>query len=136
MSNRRPHIAARFLALSILVACAGLTSARQPFHGNARTGVYHQSSCRYYSCPNCTVRLDSAEEAKEQGFRPCKVCNPDDGSEKKTVKPRSPYIGDVESHHFHRSSCRFASCANCTARFKTREEAFEAGYTPGKCCDP
>lgn len=46
------------------------------------------------------------------------------------------YVGNTNTHKFHRSTCRYAGCKNCTARFKTRKEAIEAGYRPGGCCDP
>ncbi|HET8772948.1 MAG TPA: hypothetical protein VFP80_04125 [Thermoanaerobaculia bacterium] len=46
------------------------------------------------------------------------------------------YVGNTNTHKFHLSTCRYAGCKNCTARFKTRKEAIEAGYRPGGCCDP
>lgn len=52
------------------------------------------------------------------------------------TKADAPYVGNTRSHKFHRDSCRYAGCANCTAKFKTREEAVRAGYAPGGCCDP
>jgi hypothetical protein len=135
MSNRRGLIAARCLALSLLVAFSSMTPAGEPFHGNARTRVFHQPSCRHYSCPNCTVRFDTVPEAVEAGFRPCGVCDPA-GSRKQISKTLAPYAGNIKSRKFHRGSCRYATCANCAAKFKTREEAIKAGYAPGGCCDP
>ena len=52
------------------------------------------------------------------------------------TKVDTPYVGNTNSHKFHRDSCRYAGCANCTAKFKTREEAIQAGYQPGGCCNP
>jgi len=46
------------------------------------------------------------------------------------------YVGNMKTLKFHRASCRYASCANCRAKFDTREEAVSAGYVPGGCCDP
>jgi hypothetical protein len=46
------------------------------------------------------------------------------------------YVGNTNTHKFHRSTCRYAGCKNCTARFATREEAIAAGFRPGGCCDP
>src|SRR5690349_8480409 len=69
--------ARRFAVLFVtaLVVSFGLL-AGQPFHGNVKTRVFHQASCRYYACPNCTAKFASAEEAKESGYRPCGVCEP------------------------------------------------------------
>jgi hypothetical protein len=50
--------------------------------------------------------------------------------------PEMPYVGNVRSHKFHRITCQYAGCPNCTARFRTREEAIEAGFQPGGCCHP
>lgn len=56
-------------------------------------------------------------------------------------KPPSPpaataYRGNTKSHKFHKQSCRYFKCPNCTAKFATREEAIEAGYRPCGVCDP
>ena len=45
-------------------------------HGNIRSKVFHQSSCRYYNCKNCTVLFNSRTEAIAAGHRPCKICKP------------------------------------------------------------
>lgn len=47
-----------------------------------------------------------------------------------------PYHGNVKTKKFHRFGCRYYSCRNCLARFKTREEAIKAGYYPCKVCRP
>lgn len=46
------------------------------------------------------------------------------------------YFGNTQTHKFHRKSCRYASCRNCTATFATRDEALAAGYRPCGTCDP
>jgi len=46
------------------------------------------------------------------------------------------YAGNTNTHRFHERSCRHFSCPNCTAYFATREEAIDAGYRPGGCCNP
>jgi len=46
------------------------------------------------------------------------------------------YVGNTNTHKFHRNTCRYAGCPNCTARFATREEAIAAGYRPCGICDP
>lgn len=52
-------------------------------------------------------------------------------------KPQNlPYSANTKTHKFHRDTCRYFSCSNCTAKFATRDEAIAAGYRPGGCCDP
>jgi hypothetical protein len=46
------------------------------------------------------------------------------------------YAGNTNTHKFHRTSCRYAGCPNCTARFATREAAIEAGFKPCGVCNP
>jgi endonuclease YncB( thermonuclease family) len=54
--------------------------------------------------------------------------------------PREPavagYVGNVRSLLFHAADCKNARCANCTARFATRDAAIAAGYRPAGCCHP
>lgn len=42
--------------------------------GNAKTGKYHNASCRHFTCKNCVIRLNSPAEARQKGFVACKVC--------------------------------------------------------------
>lgn len=46
------------------------------------------------------------------------------------------YSGNTHTYKFHRSSCTYAGCPNCTARFATRDEAIAAGYRPCGTCKP
>ena len=46
------------------------------------------------------------------------------------------YHGNVKSHVFHRPGCRYYNCRDCTAIFRSREEAIKAGYKPCKVCEP
>lgn len=46
------------------------------------------------------------------------------------------YHGNIKSKKFHRPSCRYYNCRNCTARFTSRQEALAAGYIPCKVCRP
>jgi endonuclease YncB( thermonuclease family) len=50
--------------------------------------------------------------------------------------PAGPYHGNVSTRVFHRPGCQHYNCKNCTAVFKTRDEAITAGYRPGGCCKP
>ena len=138
MTKRR---AARTAALvALLMALCGLSAiAGQPYHGNARSKVFHSPSCRYYDCDNCYVELSSVKEALRQGFRPCGICRPSDVSAASTRSTRDAaahYVGNSRSRVFHRIDCRYASCANCNVAFATRDDAINRGYRPGGCCNP
>ncbi|HET8798559.1 MAG TPA: Ada metal-binding domain-containing protein, partial [Thermoanaerobaculia bacterium] len=50
--------------------------------------------------------------------------------------PAAAYTGNVQTHKFHRRSCRYFTCARCTRTFATRDEAIAAGYDPCRVCDP
>lgn len=43
-------------------------------HGNAKSRIYHNASCRYFNCKACTVIFRSASEARAGGYRACRVC--------------------------------------------------------------
>ncbi len=117
------------------VLVAAFAGAAAEYRGNRESRVFHQESCRYYACKNCTVRFSSADEAIEKGFRPCGVCRPAN-SGSNLAQSEDTYSGNTNSRKFHRASCRYAACKNCTAKFKSREAAIEAGYSPGGCCRP
>lgn len=59
-----------------------------------------------------------------------------DGKKPQPAPVTKPYHGNVKTKKFHRFGCRYYSCRNCLARFKTREEAIKAGYYPCKVCKP
>ncbi len=48
------------------------------------------------------------------------------------------YVGNTNSYKFHKIDCKWAKRCykNCRAKFKTREEALEAGFVPCKVCKP
>lgn len=46
------------------------------YHGNTRSGVFHQSSCKDFNCKNCTIGISSREQAVSSGYRPCGMCRP------------------------------------------------------------
>jgi competence protein ComEC len=46
------------------------------------------------------------------------------------------YIGNTNSHIFHRPSCHSLPSEKNRVYFKTREEAIKAGYKPCKRCNP
>lgn len=67
--------------------------------------------------------------AADQDHRPLVVAQA--GQAQQTV-----FHGNVKSRKFHRPLCRYYDCKNCTAVFKTREQAIQAGYVPCKVCKP
>ncbi len=54
--------------------CALAYATDAPYKGNHNSMIYHNQSCRYYDCKACTVPLMSPEQAREKGFRACKIC--------------------------------------------------------------
>lgn len=58
--------------------------------------------------------------------------------ETEPAKPRGPilYHGNTSTYKFHKRTCRYFDCQNCTAQFTSREEAIAAGYRPCGTCKP
>lgn len=46
------------------------------------------------------------------------------------------FHGNVNSKKFHKEGCKHFNCKSCTATFKTRQEAIDAGYEPCGFCKP
>ncbi|MBA7680632.1 hypothetical protein ES703_88953 [subsurface metagenome] len=46
------------------------------------------------------------------------------------------YHGNVKSKVFHKPGCRYYNCKDCTATFRSRQNAINAGYRPCKICKP
>lgn len=46
------------------------------YHGNVRSRIFHQSSCRYFNCGNCTATFGKRDDAIKSGYKPCKICKP------------------------------------------------------------
>ena len=127
----------RSFSTLLLLLLATLALFAETYRGNTKSRVFHAPSCRHYDCPNCTARFASPAEAIENGYRPCGICRPGrGGDDSQSQKSEEAYSGNTRSRKFHRGSCRYAGCANCTAKFKTRQEAIDAGYAPGGCCRP
>lgn len=125
----------RLFILAILLAGA-LAAAAETYSGNTKSRVFHQSSCRYHACKNCTASFGSSSEAVKRGYRACGVCRPGGSGEQHSEAVEEGYSGNTNSRKFHRASCRYASCGNCTAKFESRQQAIDAGYVPGGCCKP
>ena len=60
-------------------APAPAQTAASAYSGNAKTRIFHASGCRYFNCKACTVRFKSIEEARSNGYTPCKRCLPSGG---------------------------------------------------------
>lgn len=75
---RKPVHVLAVLTLWLLFAlsASGAAAWTVSYHGNARSKVFHQASCRYYDCKNCTVAFPSRDAAIRAGYRPCKICKP------------------------------------------------------------
>lgn len=50
--------------------------ANNGYHGNVKSHVFHQPSCRYYNCKNCIEVFQTREEAISDGYRSCGQCKP------------------------------------------------------------
>lgn len=46
------------------------------------------------------------------------------------------YHGNVQSHVFHKSTCKYYDCKNCSESFDTAQAALDAGYKPCGTCKP
>jgi micrococcal nuclease len=44
--------------------------------GNIKSKKFHQPSCRYFDCKNCTKAFPSRHEAIKAGYKACGVCKP------------------------------------------------------------
>ena len=99
-----------------------------------------------YSSEKHLAELETEARQKKAGLwkDPYSVSPWDFRHGKRTVtKPRLSadrqgiaYHGNVKSKKFHRPSCRYYNCRNCTAIFHSREEATRAGYVPCGVCKP
>jgi hypothetical protein len=62
-----------FLLCVLLFSSPGMASGNV-YHGNWASRIYHNSTCKYFTCKRCTVNFSSAGEAEASGYRACKVC--------------------------------------------------------------
>ena len=74
----RQRISTFVLAFALCLNVAAVSLAAQDqavrYVGNAKSRIYHNDGCKYFTCKACTVRLASPEDARAKGFRACKVC--------------------------------------------------------------
>ncbi|MFC1863868.1 thermonuclease family protein [Thermodesulfobacteriota bacterium] len=52
------------------------TQSGLAYHGNLKSKKFHQSSCQYFDCKNCTAIFHSRDEAIAAGYVSCEICNP------------------------------------------------------------
>lgn len=64
------------IVIAFLLVLHGTLCAdmRVMYRGNKNSLIYHNSTCKYFNCKNCTVIFNSAHEAKNAGYRACKIC--------------------------------------------------------------
>jgi hypothetical protein len=108
-----------FFALLVLAVLAGVIATDPPRENTTRGPRTDNGPVIETVDPVCTT-CDSVGTKDD---------SPQDQS-------NASYVGNTRSHKFHRLTCRYAGCPNCTATFSTREAAIAAGYRPGGCCDP
>ena len=70
------------------------------------------------------------------GVSPPPYASPTGEEPRAEKKAEAAYRGNTETHKFHRKGCRYYSCTNCTAKFRTRDEAIAEGYRPCGTCLP
>jgi len=57
-------------------------------------------------------------------------------SSKPTYNIIGAYHGNVSSHVFHASDCKYFNCKNCTKIFQDRDSAINSGYKTCTICNP
>jgi micrococcal nuclease len=63
------------IATAMIIKPTPITAA---YVGNSNTRVYHYANCTYVAgiaTPHI-IQLNSTQEATEQGYRPCAICQP------------------------------------------------------------
>jgi micrococcal nuclease len=46
------------------------------YHGNARSLVFHNPSCKFYNARACSESFSRREDAIASGYKPCTLCLP------------------------------------------------------------
>ena len=119
------------------------------FVGHRETKKVHRVGCRWAQRMKKKNRVyfSSYDEARREGYIPCKVCRPDRPSvsaaraaqERRPPPPgKKPYIAHRDSYKVHRSDCMWAKRIKEENRvyFSSYGAAAKAGYIPCKVCRP
>jgi hypothetical protein len=51
------------------------------YQGNTDSMTVHRLGCRYWDCRYCTDYFTTLEDALEEGYRPCRVCKPEEAAD-------------------------------------------------------
>ena len=95
------------------------TAATSSYSGNAKTRIFHVSGCRYFNCKACTVRFKSAEEARSNGYKPCKRC-----------LARADHVSPLPQTCQRGPSLQSLSCVSPCSRPLPAQLAYGAGLSP------
>lgn len=79
MRRKRVFIGLLSIFLIFTIAATSiLIAAEYEYVGSKKSNKYHYPSCRWAKkiMPNNLVTFQSAKEAQEAGYLPCKVCRP------------------------------------------------------------
>ena len=109
------------------------TAATSSYSGNAKTRIFHVSGCRYFNCKACTVRFKSAEEARSNGYKPCKRCLAREfagvlGRRKFRIK--ADHVSPLPQTCQHGPSLQSLSCVSPCSRPFPAQLAYGAGLSP------
>jgi flagellar basal body-associated protein FliL len=77
MIKRKKSLLAIFLVVAFLAVSVAL-ALDYKYVGSKNSNIYHYPTCRAAQKikPENLVTFNSAKEAQEKGYRPCKVCRP------------------------------------------------------------
>ena len=74
------------MAAALLSASAVFAESGAAVKGNPKSKVYHLLACKHYNAKGSTVEFKSAAEARQSGYKPCKICGKAGKIEKDTKK--------------------------------------------------
>ncbi len=120
------------------------------FVGDAQFKFYHRPDCKLVAsiAEGKKVAFNSAREAFDKGYIPCKVCTPEPpGPRVETVAPpperpvrpvSAQLVGDAARRRYHRVDCPLAKsiAADSRVAFRSAADAFARGSFPCRTCDP
>lgn len=118
----------RFMRIIIYVLCAALAYFIFFFpHSSSTDSSVQHSSSSSVSSSSSTSSSESPEVSSDSSS---------EGSQRPDGYVSSEYVGNKQSHKFHRSSCSYLPDADNRRIFKSRDAAISAGYDPCGHCNP